>query len=135
MLEFESKKDRWLTLILGFSAFIDIAAALFLIRVDMAFLPKAITVGVLLASGILILWIMIGTRYVIDRGILTAYCGPFRWRVPLDAIHDIEPTRSPLSSPALSLDRLKLSYGDGKSILVSPAEKERFRNALGHPTR
>jgi len=135
MLEFESKRDRWLTLILGFSAFIDIGAALIVIGVDMAFLPKALTIGVLLASGILILWIMRGTRYVIDQGTLTAHCGPFRWRVPLDAIHAIEPTRSPLSSPALSLDRLKISYGEGKVILVSPMEKERFRNALGRPSR
>lgn len=133
MLEFESKRDRWLTLILGFSAFIDVAAALFLITVDLAFLPKAITVAVLLASGILILWIMRGTRYVIDRDTLTAYCGPFRFRVPLAQIHRVEPTRSPLSSPALSLDRLKISYGDGKTLLVSPMEKARFRNALGHP--
>jgi len=135
MLEFESKRDTWLMLILGGSAFIDVGAALVVIGIDMAFLPKALTIGVLLASGILILWIMRGTHYVIDQGTLTAHCGPFRWRVPLDEIRAIEPTRSPLSSPALSLDRLKISYGEGKTILVSPVEKERFRNALGHPSR
>ena len=135
MTEFESRRDGWLMVILGGSAVIDIVIAAFLTGADMPLLPKALTIGVLLASGVLILWIMRGTRYTVDREALTAYCGPFRWRVPLAEIHDIEPTRSPVSSPALSLDRMKISYGNGRTLLVSPADKERFRNALGRPRR
>ena len=56
--------------------------------------------------------------------------GPFRWRVPLGQIHSVTPTRNPLSSPALSLDRLRIEYGDGKWILISPRERERFLEAL-----
>jgi len=135
MAEFESKRDTWLMLILGGSIVIDIAVAVFLVRAEMPLLPKTLTIIVLLASAMLILSIMRGTRYVVDREYLVACCGPFRWRVPLAEIRSIDPTRSPLSSPALSLDRLKISYGDGKALLVSPADKARFRNALGRPGR
>ena len=55
--------------------------------------------------------------------------GPFRWRVPIDAITAITPTRSALSSPALSLDRLRIEYGE-RAILVSPIYKEGFVRAL-----
>ncbi len=51
------------------------------------------------------------------------------WRVPIAKIRSITPTRSALSSPALSLDRLRIIY-DGGQIMVSPAEKGRFISAL-----
>jgi hypothetical protein len=31
-----------------------------------------------------------------------------------------------LSSPALSLDRLKIDYSDARSIMISPEDRERF---------
>jgi hypothetical protein len=52
--------------------------------------------------------------------------GPFRWQVPLETLRSIRPTRSPLSSPALSLDRLELRYGQGRVLLISPADGARF---------
>ena len=39
---------------------------------------------------------------------------------------NIRPTRNPLSSPALSLDRLRIDYGSGRSIMVSPEDKDKF---------
>jgi hypothetical protein len=35
-------------------------------------------------------------------------------------------TRSPLSSPALSLDRIRIDYGKGKSVMISPLNKADF---------
>ncbi|MDO9478112.1 MAG: PH domain-containing protein [Pseudohongiella sp.] len=52
--------------------------------------------------------------------------GPFKWRVPIKQITSITPTSSPLSSPALSLDRLRIDYGRGESIMISPKNKEQF---------
>jgi hypothetical protein len=43
----------------------------------------------------------------------------------------VEETRNPLSSPALSLDRLKITYGNGKRIMISPADKIGFLKAIG----
>lgn len=71
-------------------------------------------------------WVLISTRYTLDGEVLVIRSGPFKWKVPVAEITAITPTRNPLSSPALSLDRLRIDYGGGKSVMVSPKDKERF---------
>jgi hypothetical protein len=66
------------------------------------------------------------TRDVIDDGILHIRSGPFAWHIPVASITSITPTTSPVSSPALSLQRLRLEYGEGQVILVSPADPQAF---------
>lgn len=84
----------------------------------------------LLASDALLLWVLYGTRYTIDADVLRIRCGPFRWSVPLHEITDITPTDDPSSAPACSLDRLRITYGGGKEILVSPEEQSAFVERL-----
>ncbi|MFT3800709.1 MAG: PH domain-containing protein [Burkholderiaceae bacterium] len=72
------------------------------------------------------LWLLLDTRYVLADGCLSIRCGPFRWRIALDEIRAIAPSRSPVSSPALSLDRLKIDFGRGRTVLVSPRDPARF---------
>ena len=49
----------------------------------------------------------------------------------LNGIDSITPTRSPWSSPACSLDRLKIVYGiSQQSIMISPADKSGFLSAI-----
>jgi hypothetical protein len=62
----------------------------------------------------------------LGRDVLIVQSGPFKWKVPVAEITGITPTRNPLSSPALSLDRLRINYGDGNSLMVSPEDKEKF---------
>jgi hypothetical protein len=77
------------------------------------------------------LWILLSTKYTVSQGHVLVQSGPFRWRIPALGITRITPTRSPLSSPALSLDRLRIEYdSDKKSLLVSPAEPEEFIRAI-----
>ena len=64
-------------------------------------------------------------------GVLRVVSGPFRWRVPIADIQSVTPTRSLWSAPALSLDRLRINYGNGRCILVSPADKQGFMEAIG----
>ena len=45
-------------------------------------------------------------------------------------IIDVTETRNPLSSPALSLDRLRIRYGADKHIMVSPDDKTGFLDAI-----
>jgi hypothetical protein len=56
--------------------------------------------------------------------------GPSRWTIPIRDIRSITPTRALTSSPALSLDRLRIEYSDGRVLLVSPREKETFLRDL-----
>lgn len=64
-----------------------------------------------------------------DRELLVR-SGPFRWRIAIDGIESIRPSRSPLSSPALSLDRLEITYGGGRRLLISPEDREGFLEAI-----
>ena len=74
--------------------------------------------------------ILKSTFYVVENGELRIFSGPFRWKVAVADIVDIKPTRNPLSSPALSFDRLKVSYGTHRFVLVSPADKDGFIRAI-----
>lgn len=84
-----------------------------------AFLIAGIGIG-------LPLWLLLGTDYALDSKHLHIKSGPFKWRVAIADITRITPSSSPLSSPALSLDRLRIDYGRGASIMISPRDKERF---------
>lgn len=76
------------------------------------------------------IWVLTSTYYLFDGAELRVRCGPLRWQIPLDQIHNVEPTRNPMSSAALSLDRLRIDYGRGKFVLVSPADKAGFLREL-----
>jgi Bacterial PH domain len=78
------------------------------------------------------LWLLFFTYYRIDSAILRIQAGPFTWAIPLDHIRSIRPSRSCVSSPALSLNRLQIDYGRQRSILVSPKDKTGFIQALGY---
>ncbi len=82
-------------------------------------------------SGLLI-WLLVGTHYSVDRGLLRVASGPLRWKIPLDEITSVTASRSALSSPALSLDRIMIRYGKRRRIMVSPADKDGFLKAIGH---
>lgn len=84
----------------------------------------------LLVGGVLPLWILGGTKYTISAPMLIVQSGPFRWQIPIAEITRIEPTRNPLSSPALSLDRLRITYGRSKACMVSPRDKDAFITEL-----
>jgi hypothetical protein len=89
------------------------------------------TVGLAIAS-LAPLWLLISTHYQVDSTFLQIQAGPFYWRVPLEQIRAITASRALVSSPALSVNRLKIDYGQKRSILVSPKNKVAFIEALGH---
>jgi hypothetical protein len=128
---FRSKVDWWIRVLLGLvivGQFVAIGAIV-LEETD----PVAITVTILfcLAGLALFAWVLLGTAYTVERGMLLVRSGPVRWKVPLDSITAVEATRSPWSSPALSLDRLRIRYGERRQVLVSPADKAGFLEAIG----
>src|SRR3546814_20706099 len=94
--------------------------------------PAALMVAALIAIvGLgLPLWLLLSTRYVLGQGQLRVLSGPFTWSVPLATLTALTPTSSPLSSPALSLDRLRIAYAVGNSILISPPNKKHLVKAI-----
>ncbi len=75
-------------------------------------------------------WIMTSTSYTLGNTMLRIKSGPFQWQIPIQEIQRISPSSNPLSSPALSLDRLRIDYSGGKSILISPKDKGQFLQDL-----
>jgi len=92
-------------------------------------LPIALRLATLLPLvGIfcLVLWTLRSTYYTINESDLTVRSGPMRWVIALSQIESVTPTRDARSGPALSLDRLRICYGGGRQMLISPQDKESF---------
>ncbi|MDO7217863.1 PH domain-containing protein [Acinetobacter nosocomialis] len=83
---------------------------------------------------ILVIWLPVfNAYYVVENNTLIIKSLVFRWKININDITQIEPTHNPLSSPALSLDRLKISYmknGRIAKVMISPKDKEGFLNTL-----
>jgi len=126
---FRSKVDFWLILALVGLPIIALEFLLDGSGIDdrAATLVAVLIVAVVLA---LILWLYVSTRYTLTEEFLLVKSGPFSWSIPLRDIYAIEPTRNPISSPALSLDRLLIRYGGGAELMISPADKAGFMAAL-----
>lgn len=54
----------------------------------------------------------------------------WRTKIPIQSIHKVYRTRIPLSSPALSLDRIGVVYNKYDEIFISPKEREEFIKEL-----
>jgi hypothetical protein len=57
---------------------------------------------------------------------LVIHTGVLKTRISYAEIHSLRESRSVLSSPALSLHRIEIHYGEGRSVLVSPQNKAAF---------
>jgi hypothetical protein len=129
---FKSKVDRWIYLLMITVIVVQIIA------VGSAALqardPMATTSLILVMIGVagLMIWLLTGTHYTVDRGVIRIVSGPFRWKVPVDQITSVTATKNPLSSPALSLDRICIRYGKRRRIMISPADRAGFLKAIGH---
>lgn len=116
---YRSKIDAWLVIVLSVSMGIMLAS----VSTGLFSVPEQGRVVVLISLVIAVglpVWLLLSTRYVVSRRQLRVQSGPFRWKIPVADIARIMPSNSPLASPALSLDRLRIEYGSGKSLLVSP---------------
>ena len=130
-MRFESKRDLWIVLLLRAIPVVVLGAVTYAWYQSHADLsgPIAGAIILLVAELFLFEWILRSTYYVIEGDTLVIRSGFIGWRVPIREITSVTPTRNALSSPALSLDRLRVQYGT-KTILISPEDSERFLAAL-----
>lgn len=123
---FPSKVDWWI----GALLFVAPAGALF----SAATLAREgqLVVGLVPVAFIVLLYVGLVwpiSYEVGDDGLVIRF-GLARSRVPYATLKAVRPTRSPLSSPALSLDRLHLDSGNPLGPNISPADREGFYAAL-----
>ncbi|WP_199610436.1 PH domain-containing protein [Flocculibacter collagenilyticus] len=125
---YKSKIDLWLlgifSIVFCFTAFLAWSISKSFELTPISLIISYVGIGIM--SLLLPVWSLVRTYYVIDGQKLSIYSGPFRWHIDTHTIITIEPSKSLLSGPALSLDRLAIRYGNNKTILVSPKDKVSF---------
>lgn len=122
---FRSKVDWWLALILVAVPLVELAALVLAFQRGDSDAVVASAMGCALAAAIYGL-LLVPIRYGVDREHLVIRFGVVRRRISFQSIREVRPTRNPLTSPALSLDRLSIHIGGGRLALVSPVEREEF---------
>ncbi len=128
---YRSKVDWWLALVLCAVPLASISSCAALVfSGKTAELPWGIG-GVLIVFGVYF-GLIFPMRYGLDETHLLVRFGLCRQRILLADISEVYPTHNPLSSPALSLDRLHIQYGKGffKAVMISPADHINFLDDL-----
>lgn len=133
---YRSKKDLWLFGLVWGAVLAPLALGLFNVLGGNVGLGWALLrVGVVTAAAVLLTTYPLG--YEITASELVARSGVMRWRVQLSSIQEVSPSRNPASSPAWSLDRLRVEYvesGSTRSLYVSPEDKAAFLSDLAEAT-
>ena len=133
---YRSKVDWWLVPLLSLPP---VAAIVVFVKLILAGnrseLPWGIG-GVLFVLGIYF-GLVIPMKYGVGDTFLVVRFGVCRRRVPLADILEVRPTHNPLSSPALSLDRLRIQFGPSffNAVMISPADRDRFLDDLAERAR
>ncbi|MCC7123936.1 MAG: PH domain-containing protein [Acidobacteria bacterium] len=84
---------------------------------------------VLGVASVFVGWVLLTTDYTLSSNELLVRSGPTRRRVPTALVRRVRPTRSLLSAPALSFDRIEIS-GDFGAVMISPRDRAGFLVAL-----
>ena len=126
-MRFESKRDLWIVLLMRvMPVFVLAVIGTIWYRQHGDWRgPAAGVVILIIVELFFVEYVLRSTYYEIEGDTLLIRSSFITWRVPIREIRSVTPTRSPTSSPALSLDRLRIDYGH-KSILVSPADRNNF---------
>ncbi len=118
MILFKSKIDWWLMLLIivvfGYPIVDGILSKKYVLSLVFALI---LTLFYFLAKSI---------QYKIDGENLCIW----KTKIPIQSIRKIYRTNNPLSSPALSLDRIAIVYNKFDEVLISPKEREKFINEL-----
>ena len=130
---FPSKVDRWLLALLLFTAVSPLGPWISALETGENKIIALSSFALLLVWGILwgLAWPVV---YTVGEEHLEIRYGRVRKKVLFSDIRSITPTRSLISSPALSLDRLRIETVSGTSPLISPLDKPGFLTAVAERT-
>jgi hypothetical protein len=131
---YKSKVDLWLFLIVIIGGVFLAGAAIQSFLSEGLKHPATLT---LLISSVFYMAVMFGLAYPVSYEItqseLIIRSGLTRNSIEISSIESVKPSRNPLSSPAWSLDRLRIDYRRKDKLtflLISPEEKSAFLNEL-----
>jgi len=128
---YHSQIDVWLMILMSLSIS---GATAWLIDLEGTYTLKGalFSLALLTFNIVLPLWILIRCHYKIDQSnnSLVIGFGPVTWYIPFESISQVSISNELSLSPALSLQRLKIIYGQNRVILISPKEVASFSDEL-----
>lgn len=132
---YRSKVDWWLALLLCLPPVVAVCVC-FGLYFDNKLSALPIGLGTLVVVAAVYCGLIIPMKYGMNETELLVRFGLCRTRIPLSEIREVNPTHNPLSSPALSLDRLYVRYGQNffNAVMISPADRAGFLNELVQKT-
>ena len=92
-------------------------------------ISKPVWTGLLINMGVVlfVLHLYLNTYYLIDGEFLIVKSGIiFNKKIDINSVRSIRETKSLLSAPALSFDRLEVNWGKYTGVVISPKEKKKF---------
>lgn len=118
-----SKIDSWLIILF---------AAIFLVGMIIPLLEGDwLGVCIVLPTAVFVIHLLTNTYYAINGSLLIVKSGfIINTTIEIANIRKIEETKSMISSPAASLDRLEIFYNKYDSIIISPKNKAEFIAAI-----
>lgn len=118
MKTFRSKIDWWLILII---------VGIFSYPIVEGISTKQYGLSITMISILMIMfWMFSKIKYVIEETMLKVW-----WiKIDIHSIKRVYKTNNPLSSPALSLDRIAIVYNTYDEVLISPKLKKEFVDEL-----
>lgn len=126
-----SKVDNWLLMLVVTAAVLVLLAATLLSLMGWAWFGLLLFV----AGAVLPMWVVMTTRYHVINDELVVRAGPLRWRIALDQVLAAEACHNALLAPAMSKERLAITYQDasGKraTLMISPEDRYQFIFDLG----
>ena len=96
---------------------------------------KPVWTGLLINTAVILftLHLFLNTYYVIDGEFLVVKSGMiFNKKVDINSVKSIKETKTIISAPALSFDRLEVNWGKYTGVVISPRDKKKF---VEHMTR
>lgn len=128
---YRSKVDWWLAALLLFAVGSVVCAVMEPVLNGEGIQPGTVIPLVIIAA---VLSPLLGIKYVLYKDHLLVSCGYFgKIRIKYSDIRNVKETKNPLSSAALSLDRIQIDYTVNRSyqmVLISPVRKQEFLKLL-----
>jgi membrane protein YdbS with pleckstrin-like domain len=128
-MKFKSKIDWWFHLVVWVLFAVTVWTLVIAIQAGNVFTIVIVGVIFVVVDAVFLLPIYLNTYYKLEDESLYIRCGFMRTRVPYGNIESVLETRNPLSSMALSLDRIWVGYKGGE-VLISPRDKQEFIRLL-----
>jgi hypothetical protein len=90
-----------------------------------------IGIAILLPIILFVVHMLLTTYYTINENSLIIKCGfLYNMAIDINTIKKISETNNLISSPAASIDRIEIIYGNHHSVIISPKQKKEFIDCI-----